>query len=570
MLFILISILCISGFCECLEFIPPQNVDQSLVVSTTTGEIQGIQKKTDTGTVYWAYQGIPFAKPPVGNLRFRAPELPSPWRGVLDGTVERSGCIETALTLDNDFVFYGNEDCLYINVYTPRHPNKQGEKLPVLVWIYGGAFMFGNSSSSMYGSENLLNQNIITVTFNYRVGPFGFLSTGDMESPGNYGLKDQNYALKWIQKNIQNFGGDKNRVTISGQSAGAVSVLYQMASPESKGLFAAAISSSGSPLCSWAFTYNPAKTAFDYGLAVGIQTKSTKELMKELRKADIDVLKGASKLLSLLSLPKSIKGGLPFTPTIEPYHNGAFITKSVYSSFEKGDFHKVPVMMGINSLETLFFASALKLLKPLNFIDDISPSLLPSEHMNIRTQAERRQAGLEIIKQYFKDGSFLGSTDTEYLDFTSDDRFTRPLHKTVQLMSRHTPLYFYVFSYVSDIGETLLKGLITKKPVQGVAHTEDVFYIWRRKGIPLPSGVDELTANRLIKIWSNFIKTGNPTPKKEAILDDVIWPAVTLRKSIPYFNIGNNISINYNYRNKQIKFWTNLYRKYGHPPYITY
>ncbi|XP_057666850.1 carboxylic ester hydrolase-like [Diorhabda carinulata] len=570
MFIFIVSILCVSGLTACLEFIPPQKIDKSLVVSTNTGEVQGIQKKTESGSVYWAYQGIPFAKPPMGNLRFRAPEPPSPWRGVLDGTEERSTCVQTVLTLDNDITFYGNEDCLYINVYTPRLPNKQREKLPVLVWFYGGAFMFGNSSSSFYGSENLLNQNIITVTFNYRVGPFGFLSTGDMASPGNYGLKDQNYALKWVQENIQNFGGDKNRVTISGQSAGAASVMYQMASPESRGLFSGVISSSGSPLCTWAFTYNPAKTAFDYGLAAGVQTKSTEELIKLLRQADVDVLKGASRLLLLLSLPNVIKAGFPFAPTIEPHHNGAFITKSVYSSFEKGDFHKVPIMMGINSLETLFFAGGIKLLKPLNLINDISPSSLPSEHMNIRTQVERREAGLDIIKQYFKDGSVFGSTIKEYLEFTSDDQFTRPLHKTVQLMSKHTPLYFYTFSYISDIGQKLLNGLIIKKPVQGVAHGEDIFYIWRRQSVPLPNGFDQITATRLIKIWSNFIKTGNPTPQKEPILNNVIWPIVTSHKNIPYFNIDKNISINYNYRNEQIKFWTYLYRKYGHPPYVTY
>ncbi|KAG5887739.1 hypothetical protein JTB14_003900 [Gonioctena quinquepunctata] len=544
-------------------------LDTSLLVRTENGYIQGRTNYTYTGKQYWTYQGIPYAKPPLGNLRFRAPEPFKAWQGVLDATQEGLACIETYPD-ETGVVTRGYEDCLYINVYTPKNPQYIKEHLPVLVWIYGGAFIHGNSSANFYGADNLLAQDIIVVTFNYRLGLFGFLSTEDMASPGNYGLKDQNLALSWVQQNIRNFGGDKNRVTISGQSAGAASVFYQMAYAKSKGLFRSVISSSGSPLCHWAFQEDPRKVAFDVGLAVGVNVKNSRDLIEKLRRVDAGRLKEASKLITLLFVPVAEKEGFPFSPTIEPYHKGAFLTQSVYSLLENGNFYKVPILMGHNSLESLLFAEVINLLRPLNLIYDISPGSLPYSSINIKTSDERSEAGKEIMKHYFRGKSYLDASRKDILNYYSDVQFIRPLRKTVQLTAKYTPIYYYLFSYMSDYGLSGLKDILNTRPVEGVSHLEEQWYIWKRKDMLPPTGLDKLISQRMVRMWTNFIRTGNPTPKQDDLLQRIIWPTVSSTKNITLLEIGSELSLRQHFRQNHMEFWDEIYNRYGHPPYITY
>ncbi|CAH1117372.1 unnamed protein product [Phaedon cochleariae] len=554
---------------ESVTFIKPKGVVRNLIVSTNNGYIQGRTKTTYNGKTFWAYQGIPYAKPPIGNLRFRASEPSMPWKGVLDATEEGQTCVET-IPGNSDVTVSGYEDCLYINVYAPENPQNTSLLKPVLIWIYGGAFIFGNSSSEFYGPDNFLDRDIVVVTFNYRVGIFGFLSTMDMESPGNYGLKDQNLALKWVQLNIKNFGGDKNSVTIAGQSAGAASVFYHIASPKSEGLFNNAIANSGSSLCSWSYQRNPKRIAFDVGLAVGIKTKNTEDLVARLRKTDIEELKKASRLIVLLFVPQTDREGFPFGPSIEPYHRDAFLTNTAFSSFEKGNFNRVPILTGVNTLETMFFDVVFDLIRPLNILYDLSPGSLPSSEMNIKTAEERRKAGLAIKKLYFKSGSYIEATKKELFEYTSDERFIRPIRKTVQLVSRYTQLYFYVFSYVGDYGLTVLEGILDSRPVHGVPHLEEEAYVWKRSPVPHPEGLDKLTLLRVMQMWSNFIKTSNPTPLRDDLLQGVVWPQVRSPKNITYLEIDKDLSIKYNYRQMYMEYWDKLYKIYGHRPYSTY
>ncbi|CAG9863042.1 unnamed protein product [Phyllotreta striolata] len=571
--YFLLNAIGLFGFGWGLNFIDPEKVNKNLVVTTNKGFVQGRTGTTYLGRNYWAFEGIPFAKPPIGNLRFRAPESPRSWNGVLDATKERTSCVEMMNNLEwNDIMVFGNEDCLYINVYTSKNPSTSKELLPVMVWIYGGAFAFGNSSSKFYGADNYLEQNIITVTFNYRIGVFGFLSTEDLQSPGNYGLKDQHLALKWVQNNIKHFGGDKNRITVAGQSAGAASVFYQIVHKNNKGLFHRAIANSGSPLCSWAVQRNPRKIAFDLGLGVGIRTSSSKELIEKLRRTDVEQLKRAGRIIMIIYLPQTEREGFPFAPSIEPEHKGAFLTKTVYETFQRGDFNKMPVLMGVNSLETLFFADGLVLLRPLNVLYDFSPGSLPSKDMNIKTAEERREAGKRILNYYFPGGSYINADVDGILQYTSDDRFIRPIHKHVQLMSRYTPIYYYMFSYSSTFGTKILHRIIREeRRTAGVAHFEEQFYLWKRQDLNLiPVGYDKLIARRLMRIWSNFIKTGNPTPHKDPLLQNYIWPAVNSTSNITYLQIDKRLSLHQNYREDQMKFWEKIYDTYGHPPYLTY
>ena len=223
------------------------NYGFSVQVSIENGIIEG---NYDTSTGIQKYFGIPFAKPPVGNLRWKAPQSLENWTGVKE--TKKFGPRPIQTNVFGDMVSRSDgvsEDCLYLNVWTPAKRNTTG--LPVLVYFYGGGFVAGDASEYRYDGESMAKKGIVTVTVNYRLNVFGFLAHPELseESPynasGNYGLLDQHAALKWVNKNIAAFGGDPDRVTIAGESAGSISVSMQMASPLSKDLILGAIGESG-------------------------------------------------------------------------------------------------------------------------------------------------------------------------------------------------------------------------------------------------------------------------------------------------------------------------------------
>ncbi|RZB38724.1 COesterase and/or Abhydrolase 3 domain containing protein, partial [Asbolus verrucosus] len=201
-----------------------------LLVQINNGRLRGQESKTiGLNVTYIAYKGIPYAEPPTGNLRFEPPVPKRNWKFVLDAKKEGDICVQ-GLPL-----VHGSEDCLFINVYVPKMSQSNNQLLPTMVYIHGGGFTNGFSTYKKYGPDYLLEKDVVVVTFNYRLGIFGFLSTGDLVAPGNNGLKDQVLALKWVRDNIKSFGGDPNHVTIFGESAGAASVSYHVQSPQSQG-----------------------------------------------------------------------------------------------------------------------------------------------------------------------------------------------------------------------------------------------------------------------------------------------------------------------------------------------
>lgn len=216
-------------------------------VRTTNGIVKGRGIQRSGVRIF---RGIPFAQPPVGELRWRAPQPLKNWQGVRDAVDFGPRCMQARIFDDMRFRSNGmSEDCLYLNVWTPAKSN--GQRLPVLVYFYGGGFVTGDSSEPRYDGESMAAKGIVVVTVNYRLGVFGFMAHPELtreasyKASGNYGLLDQNAALRWVQQNIRNFGGDPKRVTIGGESAGSVSVSAQMASPLSKDLIAGAIGESG-------------------------------------------------------------------------------------------------------------------------------------------------------------------------------------------------------------------------------------------------------------------------------------------------------------------------------------
>ncbi|XP_049771128.1 esterase B1-like [Schistocerca cancellata] len=269
------------------------------------GLLRGVRTTSILGTEYNRFFGVPYAAPPVGDLRFRAPQPPSNWSGVRDALSEPLQCPQM-------WPGESSEDCLYLNVYAPAG----GVNLPIMLMIYGGAFQGGSSSTNLYGPDFIVDHGVILVTFNYRSGVLGYLSLQTEEIPGNAGLKDAVAALRWVQRNGAAFGGDARRVTLFGASSGGCSVSHLLLSPATPGLFQQVIIQSGEAIAPWGLERNPREKAFRLAASMGFETDDLQELTQFLKAADAleltandsrglsDIVSASFIFLFLLSVPE--------------------------------------------------------------------------------------------------------------------------------------------------------------------------------------------------------------------------------------------------------------------------
>jgi len=301
--------------------------------TTATGVAEGVQEASGVR----AYKGIPYAAAPVGKLRWAAPQPAARWKGVRKTDHFGARCMQLPLFSDMAFRSDGvSEDCLFLNVWTPAKSSK--EKLPVLVYFYGGGFAAGDGSEPRYDGESMATKGVVTLTVNYRLNVFGFLAHPELSkeashhSSGNYGLMDQAAALRWVNKNIAAFGGDPARVTIAGESAGSFSVSAQMINPQAKGLIAGAIGESGSLLGLMAPMPLSAAEQMGAGFAQTLGAPS----LKELRKLPAQQLLDATK-----------NPGARFFAIQDDY----VVPRSPVAIFAAGEQAKVPLLAGWNSQE---------------------------------------------------------------------------------------------------------------------------------------------------------------------------------------------------------------------------
>ena len=300
-------------------------------VVTESGTISGVSTSSLS-----VYKGVPFAAPPVGDLRWRPPMPAARWIGTRKADAFAPACMQVGVSMPGETPPVVSEDCLYLNIWTPAKDAQ--EHLPVIVWIHGGGYINGSASMPLYWGDRLAHKGVIVVTIAYRLGPLGFLALPELtrESPhhssGNYGLMDQIAALEWIQRNIAAFGGDPKCVTIAGQSSGSISVSILMASPLARGLFQRAIGESG-------------------GLFEPLQIGPKFLLANAERDGDkYAVSLGAPSLKELRRLPASLltgnAGGIVH-PVIEPY----VLPASPYEAFTSGQQNDVPLLIGSNADE---------------------------------------------------------------------------------------------------------------------------------------------------------------------------------------------------------------------------
>ena len=331
-----------------------------VVVATTGGDLRGT--RTD-GVARFA--GIPFAQPPVGDLRFRPPRPPAPWSGVRDATAFGSVSPQNPSLMDA--LFGGeteawSEDCLYLNVWTPAQGSGpdlgDAAGLPVMVWIHGGGFEMGSGSSPLYHGESFAHEGVVLVTLNYRLGSVGFLELGDLDpneaGSGNVGLLDQIAALEWVRDNIASFGGDPGNVTIFGESAGAMSVSLLLSMPRARGLFHKAIAQSGAASAAKTPEQSQADLA-EFLVATGLQT------VEQLRAAPIEQLLAghATMAAARVADPEAVieRHGNPLAfLSFRPHADGIEVPVDPLGAIAAGSASDVPLLIGTNLEEWKLFA----------------------------------------------------------------------------------------------------------------------------------------------------------------------------------------------------------------------
>jgi len=441
------------------------------------------------------YKGIPFAAPPVGDLRWRAPQPLKNWEGVLQANKFAPAPMQGGNPPSGK-----SEDCLYLNVWTPAKSAK--EKLPVLVWIYGGGFSFGSTSEPVYTGEALANKGVVFVSIAYRVGQLGFLAHPDLssESPnhisGNYGLLDMIAGLEWIKKNIAAFGGDPNKVTIFGESAGGIAVSMLCASPLAKGLFTGAISQSGG-------SFGPTRPTTYPG-----------ENMKSLKQAEIDGVGFAKKAhaSSITELRKMNADSLPSgfgLPGGWPIVDGYVIPDDQYKLYESGKYNDIPILVGYNSDEGASFSREKK---PEEFIKGV--------------KARYGKFADDLIKAYPVDSNSVPKTAR---DLARDAAFGWQTWIWARLQSQtgKSKVFYYYFDQHPDYPKD------SPKYGFGSPHGQDVAYVFKHLDVSKPetTKTDLEISEAMATYWTNFAKFGDPNGKGVPT-----WPAFSDAKSeVMYF-----------------------------------
>ncbi|CAH0550116.1 unnamed protein product [Brassicogethes aeneus] len=364
-----------------------------LIVTLEQGKIRGKRSTDYREGTYTSYLGIPYAKSPVGDLRFKAPQPPEPWEGIRDCSKEGNEC--PSLHMFFEYHVGNEEDCLNLNVHCKNLcPDRN---TPVMVWIHGGAFMYGSNRSEMFGVDYFMTQDIVLVAINYRLGVFGFLSLDDPDAnvPGNNGLKDMVMALKWVQKNIRQFGGDPDNVTIFGESAGSAAVHYLVVSEMARGLFHKAIMQSGCTLNDWSIGKTNGHIIAEL---LGYDEKDDCKILEKLRKESAKTIVASQFKFEDLMVAKTVR---PFGPVVEKCSSEpAFLKKSPLEILKEGSFNKVPMIMGYNSEEGVFY-EAIRKTKNAKLDNNLEKEIPHTMNLELG-EAKSKSIAKKIRDFYFK------------------------------------------------------------------------------------------------------------------------------------------------------------------------
>ncbi|XP_023937851.2 juvenile hormone esterase isoform X2 [Bicyclus anynana] len=530
------------------------------IVTVKEGSLCGTVNKLYNGVNYYSFKGIPYAQPPVGRLRFKAPLPVQPWEGVLDATKHGPNCPQTNATRE---ILEGDENCLFLNVYT--RSLKDDSKLPVMVYIHGGGYMTGSGDDDMYGPKFLLIQNVILVTINYRLEAFGFLCLDTPEVPGNAGLKDQVAAFRWVKNNISKFGGDPENITIFGESAGGASVTFHMLSPMSKGLFNKAISQSGVCLNDWAYDAEAKTRAFKVGKILGKETTDPEELLEYLQ--SVPAKRFIALNFKVGSEDEKYRGlHVRFGPVVEKKFDETegFLTEQPLDLLCSGKFNPVPFIIGYNTREGLVVAHSEA--KKHNILNKFPSFFVPAEIKRNVSEEKLEEFG-ERIKAFYCPGRDLTLDDYDILsDIATDLYFMFGINRMADLCSAYCKsVYMYRFNLCTELNR--FKSLVGMTDYEGACHVDELFYLFNnvmnediyKEKVHLKKYVYMIT-----KMWADFAKTGNPTPESSL---GVKWTPYTPHRK-EYLNIDDKLEMSSGADRQRVQFLTKLYTEAGLPCYV--
>ncbi len=479
-----------------------QNNAFSVQIKTKNGLIEG---NYDTKTNVQKFFGVPYAKPPVGPLRWKAPQPLTNWVGVKQTKQFGPRAVQAPVFGDMSFRSDGvSEDCLYLNVWAPA--GQQSKNLPVLVYFYGGGFVAGDGSEPRYDGESMAKKGIVAVTVNYRLNIFGFFAHPDLskettyKGSGNYGLMDQAAAIKWVSENIAAFGGDPKKITIAGESAGSISVSAQMASPLARKLIAGAIGESGAginPTLSPVSLAEAEKTGAEFAKNAGYPTIAE---LRKLSTKDIYELYNASKRFGF--------------PTVV---DGYFYPKSIPEIFNAKEQAQVPLLLGWNSAEIpgMAFMQG-KAFTIENFIEKVKQTYPENHEEVLKLHPHNTAEEVELSATALAADRFIAYSTWKWFDLhrkNSDQAVYRYLYSKLRPPLRDKTL-------VSGLaGGTLKKDGNTPPPPKAVGAPHACEIEYAMGNLPIVNDYewtedDHKVSATMQDYFANFIKTGNPNGEK--------------------------------------------------------
>ncbi|KAM6177444.1 cocaine esterase-like [Erethizon dorsatum] len=509
----------------------------SPIRTTHTGKVRGSLvhvKGTNMGV--HTFLGIPFAKPPIGPLRFAPPEAPEPWSGMRDAISYPAMCLQDITAMNTQALKLLNltmppipvsEDCLYLNIYTPAHVH-EGSNLPVMIWIHGGALVIG--TASMYdGSTLAVSGNVVVVTIQYRLGVLGFFSTGDQHATGNWGYLDQVAALRWVRQNVAHFGGNPDRVTIFGTSAGGTSVSSHVVSPMSRGLFHGAIMESGVALLPSLISSSPEAISTKVANLSGCGQVDSEALVRCLRG------KSEEEMLAVTKAFKIIPGVV----------DGAFLPRHPQELLASADFQPVPSIIGVNNDE---YGSIIPLIVgPTNTQKEI-------DRETVRNALQRRLTqmmlpagfGDLLMEEYMSDNEEPQVLQAQFQDMMEDLVFVIPALQVACFQCSHAPVYLYEFQHRPNFFKDI------RPPHVKADHGDESLFVFRSffSGYQVDlTEEEELLSKRMMKYWANFARNGNPNGQ-----DLPHWPALDHEEL--YLQLDVQPAVGRALKASRLKFWT--------------
>ncbi|XP_057610150.1 pyrethroid hydrolase Ces2e-like isoform X1 [Chionomys nivalis] len=532
--------------CGLLLLFLVQGQDSASPIRTThTGQIQGSlihMKGLDVGV--HSFLGIPFAKPPVGPLRFAPPEPPEPWSGVRDGTSHPAMCLQDISALNMQALkllkltlppIPMSEDCLFLNIYTPDHAH-EGSKLPVMVWIHGGALVIG--MASLYdGSMLAATEDVVVVTIQYRLGVLGFFSTGDQHARGNWGYLDQVAALSWVQQNIAYFGGNPDCVTIFGESAGGTSVSSHVVSPMSRGLFHRAIMESGVALISSLISESSEAV---YRVVVnlsGCEQVDSEALVNCLRDKTEDEIMAINKAFKII-------------PGIV---DGVFLPRHPKELLASADFQSIPSIIGVNNDEYGWIIPSVRpRRKALGLWEACSIKEL--DRQTVQAILRRRAAQMMwppefsdlLMEEYMGDNEDTQLLQVQFTEMMEDLTFVVPALQVAHFQRSRAPVYFYEFQHRPNFFKD------SKPPHVKADHGDEILFIfrsfWGGTQIDLTEEEEQLS-RRMMKYWANFARHGNPNSEGLPY-----WPMFDHDEQ--YLQLDIQPAVGRALKARRLQFWT--------------